>query len=100
MSSKHKSYFDSSKRAHIEAMEAASKESKKLHSAFDKVQDAHGMLYLIQQASHEDPEILSLAVCMQIDKIVPLLESALKKLDRHSIDHRELAFNHHLGGAS
>ena len=100
MSGRHKSYFDSSKRAHVEAMEATSKAKRKLDSAFNKVQDAHGMLTLIQLASHEDPEILSLAVCLQIDKIVPLLESALKKLDRHGIEYQKLAFKHHLGDAS
>ena len=100
MSKKHKSYFDSSKLGHIEAMEATEEKTKKLHSAQDKVQNAYEMLKLVQLASHEEPEIVSLGVGLQIDKIVPLLESALKKLERHSIDHLELAFNHCLGGAN
>ena len=58
------------------------------------------MLTLIQSASHYEVGIISLEVGLQIDKIVPLLKSALKKLDRHSIDHRELAFTQYLGGAS
>ncbi len=99
MSKKHKSYFDSSKPGHIEAMEATQKKGKRLHSAQNKVQDAYGMLTLIQAASHTDVGIISLEVGLQIDKIVPLLESALKKLDRHSSDYQKLAFNHYLGGA-
>ena len=100
MSGVHKSYFDSSIPGHIEAMEAARDKAKKLHSAQDKVLDAYGMLTLIQAASHTDVGIISLEVGQQIDKIVPLLKSALKKLERHSIDHQKLAFTQHLGGAS
>lgn len=100
MSGEYKSYFDSNIPEHIEAMEAASKVSEKLDSAQDKVQDAYGMLTLIQSASHTDVGIISLEVGLQIDKIVPLLKSALKKLDKHSIDHLKLAFKHYLGGAS
>ena len=100
MRKKFKRYFDSSNPDHIEAMEAASRKAKKLNSAENKVQDAYGMLTLIQSASHHDVGIISLEVGDQIDKIVPLLESALKKLDKHGIDHQRIAFKHYLGGSS
>ena len=99
MSNKRKSYCDWSNPSHIEAMEAAGEKAEKLHSAQTKVQDAYEMLKLVQQAEQADAEIMSLAVSTQIYKILPLLKSALRKLDRHSIDHTKLAFTHCLGGA-
>ncbi len=100
MSKKHKPYFDSSKPGHIEAMEAATKKAKKLDSAQNKLQEAYEMLSLLQTASEAEAGTLTFAACIQLDKSLPLLKSALKKLDRHSIDHRKLAFTHYLGGAS
>ena len=99
MSKKRKSYFDSNNPSHIEAMEATQKTCKKLDSAQSKLQEAYEMLSLLQTASLAEAGTLTLAACIQLDKSLPLLESALKKLDRHSIEHRELAFNHCLGGA-
>ncbi len=99
MSNKRKSYCDWNNPSHIEAMEATEEKTKKLHSAQNKVRDAYEMLRLLQEADESDAETLSFAACIQIEKIMPLLKSALKKLDRHSIDHLELAFNHCLGGA-
>ncbi len=99
MSKKHKSYFDSSKPGHIEAMEATTERAKKLNSAQHKVEDAYEMLSLLLKADESDADVLSYAACIQIDRILPLLKSAREKLDRHSIEHTKLAFNHYLGGA-
>ena len=99
MSNKRKSYCDWNNPSHIEALEAAGEKAKKLDSAQHKVRDAYEMLRLLQEADDPGAEMLSFAACIQIEKIMPLLKSALTKLDRHSIDHTKLAFNHYLGGA-
>ncbi len=99
MSKKRKSYCDWNNPRHCEAIEAAGEKTKKLDSAQNKVREAYEMLRLLQEADDPGAEMLSFAACIQIEKIMPLLKSALKKLDRHGIDHLELAFNHCLGGA-